>query len=48
MRATPAPWELGELLVEAERELTGTRAKEPETIRNLPDEAEGLRWFALP
>ena len=48
VRATPAPWELGELLVEAERELTATRSKEPETIRNLPDEAEGLRWFALP
>ena len=47
-RATPAPWELSELLVEAERELTATRSKEPETIRNLPDEAEELRWFALP
>ena len=48
VRATPAPWELGELLVEAERELKATRSKEPETIRNLPDEAEELRWFALP
>ena len=48
VRATPAPWELGELLVEAERELTGTRSKDLETIRNLPDEAEELRWFALP
>ena len=47
-RATPAPWELSELLVEAERELTATRSIEPEPIRNLPDEAEGLRWFALP
>ena len=48
VRATPAPWGLGELLVEAERELKATRSKEPETIRNLPDEAEELRWFALP
>ena len=47
-RTASAPWELSELLVEAERELTVTRSKEPETIRNLPDEAEELRWFALP
>ena len=47
-RTAPAPWELGELLVEAERELTATRSKEPGTIRHLPDEVEGLRWFALP
>ena len=47
-RAMRTPWELSELLVEAERELTATRSKEPETIRNLPDEAEELRWFALP
>jgi len=48
VRATPAPWELSELLVEAERELKAMRSEEPETIRNLPDEAEELRWFALP
>ncbi|MFL2501645.1 MAG: aminotransferase class V-fold PLP-dependent enzyme [Luminiphilus sp.] len=47
-RATPSPWELRDLLAEAERELTSTRPKTPETIRNLPDETERLRWFALP
>jgi len=47
-RATPSPWELRDLLVEAERELTSMKPKKPETMFSLPDETERLRWFALP
>ncbi len=45
--ARPAPCELSELLVEAERELTATRPKTPQIMRKLPNETERLRWFAL-
>ena len=46
--AQPPTWELGELLVQAEQVMTTIKPKKPETAVNLPDEAERLRWFALP
>ena len=46
--AQPPTWELGELLARAEQDMTTIRSKKPETAVNLPDEAERLRWFALP
>ena len=47
-KALPLPWDLGDLLVQAERVMTTLKPKQPETTFHLSGEAERLRWFALP
>ena len=47
-QALPLPWDLGDLLVQAERVMTTLKPKQPETTFHLSGEAERLRWFALP
>ena len=47
-KALPLPWDLGDLLVQAERVMTTLKPKQAETTFHLSGEAERLRWFALP
>ncbi|MBL6699179.1 MAG: aminotransferase class V-fold PLP-dependent enzyme [Luminiphilus sp.] len=47
-KALPLRWDLGDLLVQAERVMTTLKPKQPETTFHLSGEAERLRWFALP
>ena len=46
-KALPLRWDLGDLLVQAERVMTTLKPKQPETTFHLSGEAERLRWFAL-
>ena len=47
-KALPLPWDLGDLLVQAERVMTTLKPKQAETTFHLSGQAERLRWFALP
>ena len=47
-KALPLAWDLGDLLVQAERVMTTLKPKQSETTFHLSGEAERLRWFALP
>ena len=46
-KALPLRWDLGDLLVQAERAMTTLKPKQAETTFHLSAEAERLRWFAL-